>query len=195
MMLLAKKPNFTSQFCATNNHNTTSSNTTLCPLNIPSYNNKPIIDPLIYTPLYKLPISNDQNLNNLSTHGLLFSSPLETSSTNCNKTSSMDVSSLLLGMSSSSFLEGATTSNYIGSLQDHYNNNNNNGYPIMANNINPNVNVAGVNDEELERERSIGFSYSMPFNVGDAWKSSLVWDTSSCTSDEPSGYSTTKCYT
>ncbi|KAL5061598.1 hypothetical protein RYX36_023335 [Vicia faba] len=179
-MMLTKKPNFASQFCTTNNHNnstqnlTSSSGTALCPLDVPSYhnnnNNNPIIDPLIYKPLYRLPISNDQDLN-LST-GLVFSSPLETS---CNKTS-MDVSSLLLGMS----CEG-TTSNYV----DHYNN----GYPLMANSI-PNVNV-----QELERVRSIGFPFSVPFNIGEAWKSSLVWDAASCTSDEPSSYSTTKCYT
>lgn len=177
--MLTKKPTFTSQFCTTNNPNNTTQNltssggTTLCPLDVPSYhnnNNNPIIDPLIYKPLYRLPISNDQDLN-LST-GLVFSSPLETS---CNKTS-MDVSSLLLGMS----CEG-TTSNYV----DHYNN----GYPLMANSI-PNVNV-----QELERVRSIGFPFSVPFNIGEAWKSSLVWDAASCSSDEPSSYSTTKCYT
>ncbi|KAK2408413.1 protein FEZ [Trifolium repens] len=180
-MMLTKKP-MINQFCTTtNNHinTTTSSSTTLCPLDVTSYNDKPIIDPLIYKPLYRLPISNDQDLN-LSTVSL-FSSPLETS---CNKTS-MDVSSLLLGMSS----EG-TTSNYINGLQDHYNN----GYPFMANII-PNVNVPHVDEQELETVRSIGFPFTMPFNIGDAWKSSLVWDTSSCTSDEPSSYSTTKCYT
>jgi hypothetical protein len=179
-MMLTKKP-MINQFCTTNNHinTTTSSSTTLCPLDVTSYNDKPIIDPLIYKPLYRLPISNDQDLN-LSTASL-FSSPLETS---CNKTS-MDVSSLLLGMSS----EG-TTSNYINGLQDHYNN----GYPFMANII-PNVNVPHVDEQELETVRSIGFPFTMPFNIGDAWKSSLVWDTSSCTSDEPSSYSTTKCYT
>jgi hypothetical protein len=179
--MLTKKP-MINQFCTTtNNHinTTTSSSTTLCPLDVTSYNDKPIIDPLIYKPLYRLPISNDQDLN-LSTVSL-FSSPLETS---CNKTS-MDVSSLLLGMSS----EG-TTSNYINGLQDHYNN----GYPFMANII-PNVNVPNVDEQELETVRSIGFPFTMPFNIGDAWKSSLVWDTSSCTSDEPSSYSTTKCYT
>ncbi|XP_058744451.1 putative NAC domain-containing protein 94 [Vicia villosa] len=176
-MMLTKKPTYANQFCTTNNNNnttqnlTSSSGTTLCPLDVPSYhNNNPIIDPLIYKPLYRLPISNDQDLN-LST-GLVFSSPIETS---CNKTS-MDVSSLLLGMS----CEG-TTSNYV----DHYNN----GYPLMANSI-PNV-----NEQELERVRSIGFPFSVPFNIGEAWKSSLVWDVASCSSDEPSSYSTTKCYT
>ncbi|CAJ2645315.1 unnamed protein product [Trifolium pratense] len=181
-MILTKKP-MINQFCSTTNNTaqqlTTSSSTTLCPLDVTSYNDKPIIDPLIYKPLYRLPFSNDQDLN-LST-GSLFSSPLETS---CNKTS-MDVSSLLLGMSS----EG-TTSNYTNGLQDHYNNE----YPFMANII-PNVNVPHVDEQELETVRSIGFPFTMPFNIGDAWKSSFVWDTSSCTSDEPSSYSTTKCYT
>lgn len=182
-MMLSKKPSFASHSStSTNNltqHLTSSSSTTLCPLDVPSYNN-PIVDPLIYKPLYRLPFSNDQDLN-LST-GLVFSSPLETS---CNKTS-MDFSSLLLGMSSE-----VTTSNYIGNLQDHYNN----GYPLMANI--PNANVPRVDDQhELDTVRPIGFPFSVPLNIGDAWKSSsLVWDTSSCTSDEPSSYSTTKCYT
>ncbi|KEH19735.1 putative transcription factor NAM family [Medicago truncatula] len=182
-MILTKKPSFASHSSTSTNNLTqnltSSSSTTLCPLDVPSYNN-PIIDPLIYKPLYRLPISNDQDLN-LST-GLVFSSPLETS---CNKTS-MDFSSLLLGMSSE-----VTTSNYIGNLQDHYNN----GYPLLANI--PNMNVPRVDDQqEMDTVRPIGFPFSVPLNIGDAWKSSsLVWDTSSCTSDEPSSYSTTKCYT
>lgn len=208
---MTKKPTFPiSQFCTTAaNHNdtqvhyltTTSSSTTLCPLdNVASYY-KPIINPLTFKPFDRLPISTSGDL--ISTASALF----ETSTTNCTKSSNMDVSSLLLSMSSSVLGDFSKTPS--NGLQDQHIINNN-GYPVIplqremmqlqgaiCNNQDdesvllplvkvPNcVNVPRGGDEQ------------MPFNIiGDAWKSSIIWDTSSCaTSDDaPSGYSTTKCY-
>ncbi|XP_027362098.1 putative NAC domain-containing protein 94 [Abrus precatorius] len=209
-MPLTKKTSLASQFFTNNNdtqHLTTNSSScsTLCPLDVASY--KSIINPLLYTKAFDHlpPISN----GDLST-SLLFSSPLETSNTN-NAKSTMDVSAMLLNMSSSMLgdfnksSEGTTT--IFGGLQEHYS-----GYSIpflrdmqatVGNQYDnnamvkvPNVNVPLVDDQELETVRSIGFPFSsMPFNVGDAWKSNMLWDTSSCPCDVPSSYSTTKCYT
>ncbi|TKY69686.1 FEZ protein [Spatholobus suberectus] len=212
-MPLTKKTSSASQFC-TNNYNdaqplTTNSSTTLCPLDVASY--KSIINPLLYKAFDHLPISN----GDLST-SLLFSSPFETSDTNAKST--MDVSSMLLNMSSSVFGDFSKTSEdantnattNFGGLQEHCS-----GYPIpflremqttfgnqQYDNTNalvkvPNVNVPRVDDQELELEtvRPIGFPFSsMPFNIGDAWKSNLLWDTSSFPCDVPSSYSKTKCY-
>ncbi|WVZ09246.1 hypothetical protein V8G54_013776 [Vigna mungo] len=202
-----KKTTLASHYC-TNNYNdaqplTPNSSTTLCPLDAASY--KSIINPLLYKAFDHFPISN----GDLST-SFLFSSPFETSSDgNTNAKSTMDVSSMLLNMSSSVVGDfnktsedntNATTS--FGGLQEH-------GYPIpflremqstfgeqQYDNLNalvkgPNVNMPRVDDHDLETVRSIGF----PFNIGDAWKSNLLWDTSSFPCDLPSTYSTTKCYT
>ncbi|KAL2349251.1 hypothetical protein Fmac_003251 [Flemingia macrophylla] len=211
-MPLTKKTSLANQFC-TNNYNdaqplatdSCSSSSTLCPLDVASY--KSIINPLLYKAFDHFPISN----GDLSTN-LLFSSPFETPDTN--PKSRMDVSSMLLNMSSSvvgdlnktSANTNTTTANF-GELQEHCS-----GYPIpflremqttfgnqqYYDNINalvkgPNVNVPRVYDQELELEslRSI----SMPFNIGDAWKSNLLWDTSSFPCDVPSSYSSTKCHT
>ncbi|KAK7407369.1 hypothetical protein VNO78_09227 [Psophocarpus tetragonolobus] len=218
-MPMTKKTSLASQFC-TNNYNdtqpltTNSSSSTLCPLDVASY--KSIINPLLYKAFDHFPISN----GDLST-SLLFSSPFETSHTDTKST--MDVSSMLLNMSSSVFEDFNKTS------EDSTNTNTNTtsnfgelqledcgGYPIPFlremqstfgnqhyDNINslvkgPNVNVPLVDEQELELEtvRSIGFPFSsMPFNIGDAWKSNLLWDTSTFPCDVPSSYSTTKCYT
>ena len=178
-MPLPKKTSLTSQFCTFNHsdtqqHSTTTSSSTPCPIDILASYNKPIINPLmLYKPLDLLPISN----GDLST-GLIFSSPVETS-TNCAK-SSMDVSSLLMSTSTS---EGMCTN--FGGLHEH-----SNGYQIpllremqgsFGNHDDnvlvkiPNVNVPRVADQQSETVRSIGF----PFSIGDAWKSNALWDTSS----------------
>ncbi|OIV93393.1 hypothetical protein TanjilG_13845 [Lupinus angustifolius] len=205
-MPLTKQTSFSSHFSNINHsdtHHLTTSSSTFSPLDFASYN-KSIISPLLQRPFDQLPISNGDLSN-----GLMFSTPLETSTTSSKST--MDVSSLLFNMSSSvpgdfSLTSEGITTNF-GLLQE-----NNNGYPISLlremqgtidnqnNNVLvkiPNINVPHVDEQELEKVRSIGFPHSMPnFNVGDAWKSNLLWDSSSCPCDHvSSSYSTTKCYT
>lgn len=130
------------------------------------------------------------------------SSPLETSNTNSDiiSKSTMDVSSMLLNMSSSSSMLGdfsktcdeVTTTNFMnGGLQEQFSD-----YSLPFGNYqydnnalvkvpyNVNMNVPRIDEQEL-----------MNFNIGDAWKSNLLWDTSFCPIDVPSSYSTTKCYT
>ncbi|KAJ1423632.1 NAC domain [Sesbania bispinosa] len=205
-MSLTKKTSLPSQFCSTNNNDTqnlTTNSSTLCPLDVASY--KSIINPLLHKAFDYLPISN----GDLNT-SLVFSSPLETSNTNAKST--MDVSSMLLNMSSSMLGDFSktcsedTTTSFNGGLQEHCNDYYSipflremqatfgNQYDNALVKV-PNVNVPRVDDQELETvPRSIGFPLS---NIGDAWKSNLLWDTSSCPCDVPSSYSysTTKCYT
>lgn len=161
---------------------------------------KSIINPLLHKAFDHLPISN----NDLNTSLIFSSSPLETSNTNINfSKSTMDVSSMLLNMSSSMFVgdfsktcDEDITTNFNDGLQEHFSDYStsflqttfgNNQYDNNALvKINPyyynNVNVPRVDDQD--------------FNIGDAWKSNLLWDTSFCPCDVPSTYySTTKCYT
>ncbi|KAK7386979.1 hypothetical protein VNO78_27400 [Psophocarpus tetragonolobus] len=185
-----KKTNPSNHFCTFNHNHTqhsTTTSTTPCPLDAVSSYIRPIINPLmLYKPLDRLPISNGDLSSNL-----VFSSPLETSTTNIANKPSVDVSSLLLSTSSNSVLEDfsktseGTTTNF-GVLQEH-----SNGYQIpllrdMQGNFGnhdenvlvkiPNVNnVPRVGDQQLESVRSIGF----PFSMVDAWKSNMLWDTSS----------------
>ncbi|XP_061358606.1 protein FEZ-like [Gastrolobium bilobum] len=200
-MPLTKKTSLGSQFCTVRHNDDTqhltTTSSTLCPLDVASYI-KPLINPLFYKPFDRLPISNGD-----LTNGLLFSSPLETSTTSAK--SSMDVSSLaLLSMSSSvlgdfSETTEGTTTNFGSGLQEH-----NNGYTIpllreMQGTIGnqqdenvlvmiPNVNVPRVDEQHLETVR---FPFGMPFNIGDGWKSSVLLDTSTCPCDAPSCYSST----
>ncbi|MED6180259.1 hypothetical protein PIB30_008759 [Stylosanthes scabra] len=134
--------------------------------------------------------------------------PLETCSSNSTAKPSMDFSSLLLNMSSSvlgdfggkttssssSSQEGTATaattitSSFGGGMQEHYStipllremhqgNNNNNNIGMSNNN-----NVSGGGGgEEQELEKVGGSIVGFPFmNMGDAWKSNMLWDTSSC---------------
>ncbi|KAG4377448.1 hypothetical protein GLYMA_18G119300v4 [Glycine max] len=188
-MPFTKKTSLASQFY-TFNHNesqhSTTTSTTPCPLDVVASYNKPLINPLmLYKPSDRLPFSN----GDLISSGVIFSS-LETSTTSAK--SSTDASSLLLSTSSSVLgdfsktSEGTITTNF-GGLQEH-----GNGYqiPLLRDNMQgnfgnhddnalgkiPNVNVVPrVGDQQLETVRSIGF----PFNIGDAWKPNMLWDTSS----------------
>lgn len=172
---------------------------------------KSIINPLLHKAFDfdHLPISNGDLNNNTS---LIFSPTFETCNTNVN------VSSMLLNMSSSSVLgeDHATTNfNMNGGLPEVFSTTNSSDYyqiPFLRemqgtfgsnqhvnyNNNNAlvkipyNVNVPRVDDQELETVR---LNSMMHFNIGDAWKSNLLWDASSCPCDVPSSYSTTKCYT
>jgi len=211
-----KKTTLASQYCAKNYNDapplTPNSSRTLCPFDAASY--KSIINPLLYKAFDHFPISNNGDLST----SFLFSSPFETSDGNTSAKSAMDVSSMLLNMSSSvlgdfnkTSEDHTNTTTSFGALQEHYS-----GYPLpflremqttfgepQYDNINalvkaPNVNMPRVEDQELglelETVRSIGFPFSgMPF--GDAWKSNLLWDTSSFPCDVSSSFSTTKCNT
>lgn len=223
------------QFCSDNNMSLTRKTSLLASqfctdtqnLDVASY--KTIINPSLHKAFdHYSPISSNIG-SDLST-SMIFSSPLETSNTIINAKSTMDVSSMLLNMSSSvlgdiskSTTSEDTTTNFNnnGGLQEHccsdyypipflremqatygnnqYDNNNNNNNSNALVKI-PNVNVPRVDEQELETVRSFGFPFSsssMHFNIGDAWKSNLLWDTSSCPCDVPSSYysTITKCYT
>jgi hypothetical protein len=189
-MSLTKSTSLTNHFYTNNNDNQDFD------VDVTPY--KSIISPLLHKGFHHLPISNeDLNTN------LIFSSssPLETSNTNSDviSKSTMDVSSMLLNMSSSSMLgdfnktcDEVTTTNFMnGGLQEQFSD-----YSLPFGNYqydnnalvkvpyNVNVNVPRIDEQEL-----------MNFNIGDAWKSNLLWDTSFCPIDVPSSYSTTKCYT
>lgn len=203
MPLTKKTSLLASQFCTNNNdgQDLTTASSTFCPLdNVASY--KSLLNPLIHKAFDHFPLSN----GDLNT-GLIFSSsPLETIS-NANAKSSMDVSSMLLNMSSSVLGDFSnntphedTTTSFNGGLQlqDHchdylmqatFGNQYDNNALVKV----PNVNIVPrFGDQELETVRSIGF----PFSIGDAWKSNMLWDTSSnCPCDVPLSHSTTKCYT
>ncbi|XP_028798665.1 protein FEZ-like [Neltuma alba] len=178
---LTKKTSLPSQFC-TNTIDPLTSNTSSvhCPLDVTPY--KPIINPLLlYKPFDQLPI---MSLNNSD---LMFSSsPLEPCSA---KAATMDIPSMLLNMSSSSVLgefgskasleaanfagfqeQYSTTTGYSSSIalpviQDR------NGL-VKMNHPHSNMNVNVVIPRVLEEPDQI--------NMHEAWKSNLLWESSSC---------------
>ncbi|XP_072068849.1 protein FEZ-like isoform X2 [Arachis hypogaea] len=200
--MMAKKTSFMTQFC-TNYTSDTQIQDVASSYKPPFIN----INPFLYKHFdhhhHQLPpiISNGDLISN---DCLIPSSttPLETSSNSAKPT--MDFSSLLLNMSSSvlgdfagktssssSSQEGTAaaatattiTSSFGGGMQEHYptipllrqmhqgNNNNNNNIGINNNNVS-----AGGEEQELEKVGSIvGFPF---MNIGDAWKSNMLWDTS-----------------
>ncbi|XP_054775945.1 protein FEZ [Prosopis cineraria] len=232
-MSLTKKTSLPNQFCTTPT-NTTTTSSVLCPLdNIASY--KPIINPLLlYKPFDQSPIISNNS-------DLMFSSPspLEPCST-AKAATAMDISSMLLSMSSSSFLLGdhfstkASSSseganNFGGFHQEQYSSNNTGcssssssiALPVLiqdGNNalvkMNHPVNVVmprvlmeeqdqmetggGSNNNNNNMNGFAALSSVGNLNMHEAWKSNLLWDSSSCPCDHvpPSSYSTTtKCYT
>ncbi|XP_021299854.1 putative NAC domain-containing protein 94 [Herrania umbratica] len=135
--------------------------------------------------------------------------PLETSSFPAK--SAADVTSMLLNMSSSMLGDygkaaSDSTVHFGGGSQDHCNgcfpgtlphemqgNINNNGDHESS--LLKNLNVMTHVDDQWEPVRSIGFPFSLPMSMGDAWKPSMPWD-SSCPSEMSTSFSTTtKCYT
>ncbi|CAL5188743.1 unnamed protein product [Lathyrus oleraceus] len=149
------------------------------------------VNPLLHKAFdHHLPISNDY----LNTNLIFSPSQLQT----CDNTSkpTLDVSSMSLNMSSSSMLcDEVTTTNFNCGLQEQFSDYSlqlqstfDNQYDNNALVKSPyyNVNVPRIDEQEL-----------MHFNIGDAWKSNLLWDTSLCPCDVPSSYysTTTKCYT
>ncbi|CAJ2647940.1 unnamed protein product [Trifolium pratense] len=184
-MSLTKKTTLADNFCLNNNDNQN--------FDVTPY--KSNINPLLHKAFdHLLPISNE-DLN----ASMIFSSPsqLQTSdNNNFISKSTLDVSSMLLNMSSSMFGDEVTTTNFMnGGLQEQfseyyslpYGNQYENNNALVKVPYNVNVNVPRIDDEQE----------LMHFNIGDAWKSNLLWDTSFCPCDVPSSYysTTTKCYT
>lgn len=145
----------------------------------------------------KIPISNGDLTSNF-----LFS-PLETlAPAKC----TVDVSSMLLNMSSSVLggFDKATECVDFGGSQDHCSGFSLSNLPqVMQVNIGygdenslvKNTNMTHI-DDQWESVRSIGFPFSLPMNMGDAWKPNLLWDSSPCPTDQMStNFSSTKCYT
>jgi hypothetical protein len=184
-MSLTKKTTLANNFCTNNNDNQNFD------VDVTPYKSN-INNPLLHKAFDHLPISNE-DLN----ASLIFSpSQLQTSNnTNFIAKSTMDVSSMLLNMSSSSmFGDEVTTTNLMnGGLQEQFSD-----YSLPYGNQYENNNNAlvkvpyNVNVPRIDHEQEL-----MHFNIGDAWKSNLLWDTSFCPCDVPSSYysTTTKCYT
>ncbi|KAM0964977.1 hypothetical protein ACFX13_021352 [Malus domestica] len=232
MSILTSKINFS------NNNDIKMSSTTsnIPPLDIYSNSYKPI-NPLMMGCNVKLPhqyfpiSSNFSNRSSdyFSNPSFAFSSPSETSSGPAAKCT-VDVSSLLLNMSSSMLGDYNGSNNVKGAsgestnfdfsitnggfssmaLPHHHevmqgnNNNLGNGHDSITGlikniqNVNSNVIEEGDDQQwETSGRSNIGFplmsSLPLPMNVGggDAWKSSLTWESSPC----PSEMSTTRCYT
>ncbi|GAU42557.1 hypothetical protein TSUD_240330 [Trifolium subterraneum] len=192
-MSLTKKTTLANNFCTNNNHN---------------QNFHVDVNPLLHKAFdHLLPISSNEDFNTSMIFSSSPSSQLQTSNNNnIISKSTIDVSSMLLNMSSSMFgdfnktcdNEVTTTNLMNGGLQEQFseyslpygnyqyeNNNNNNALVKVPYNVN--VNLPRIDDEQE----------LMHFNIGDAWKSNLLWDTSFCPCDVPSSYysTTTKCYT
>ncbi|KAJ7943482.1 putative NAC domain-containing protein [Quillaja saponaria] len=171
------------------------------------------ISPLAYrVPFHQSSISSN---GDLSTSFLFSSAPFETS---IPAESAMDVSSMLLNMSSSLLGDFGNKSyesvNNFEGQQEHCNNgfaislpydqmqqgnigdNGDDNGCIAINPINVNV-LHNTDGDQLGTVRSIGLPFNLPLNIGgDSWKSNLLWDTtSSCPSQMSLSYSTTKCYT
>ncbi|KAK4263459.1 hypothetical protein QN277_028859 [Acacia crassicarpa] len=193
---LTKKTSLPNQLFCTNQNDPLNSTTT-CPSDIASY--KPMLNPLLfYKPFDQLPFISSNNSD------LVFSSsPLEPCSA---KVSTMDISSMLLSMSSSSVLgdfssKSSSEAANFGGFQDQYSTNS--GYSpsitlpvihdgnglVKMNHPSTNLNVNVVIPRVMEEPDHM--------NMHEAWKSNLLWDSSSCPCDHvPSTCSTTtKCYT
>ncbi|CAB4295240.1 unnamed protein product [Prunus armeniaca] len=247
-MPLTSKTNSSTNFCGNNNNDIQISSTTssMSPLDIYTNSSYKPVNPLmmgcnIKLPYQYFPISNSNGDYFSSTPSFTFSSsPLETPSGPVAKCT-VDVSSLLLNMSSSMLGDyngsnsinkaSAESTNFVFStttgsqdqcnggfssmtLPHHHevmqgNNNMGNGHDtvvgLIKNNIsNVNSNVTEDADDqrwETSVRSNIGVplmmsnSFPLPLNIGggggDAWKSSLTWESSPC----PSEMSTTRCYT
>ncbi|XP_022727016.1 protein FEZ-like [Durio zibethinus] len=192
--LTAKTSSSTVQF----NHNTDllqTSTVVFSPLDFVPY--KPITQMAAGKPA-QLPMSNG-DLTSLSF------APLDQYSSSTAK-SAVDVTSMLLNMSSSMFGDygmasdiahfggGSQDNGFSGTLPDEMQGNMiNNGDP--ENSLFKSLNVSHV-DDQWETVRSIGFPFSLPLpmNMEDAWKPSMPLY-SSCPSDISTSFSSTKCYT
>ncbi|XVE91486.1 hypothetical protein REPUB_Repub01dG0014300 [Reevesia pubescens] len=178
---------------------------TFSPLDFVSY--KPINQMAARKPP-QLPMSNGDLTS------LIFA-PLDHQTLSSPAKSAVDVTSMLLNMSSSMLGDyGASRASdsvhFGGGSQDHCNgfigtlphemqgNMINNG--DHENSIFKSLNVSHqVDDDQWDAVRSsIGFPFSLPLpmsmGLGDAWKPSMPWD-SSCPSEMSTSFSSTKCYT
>ncbi|KAJ9187494.1 hypothetical protein P3X46_002945 [Hevea brasiliensis] len=184
-----------------NNHEIQhSSVTNFSPLDFSAYKPLNYNNPLPSKLSHQLPISNGDLTGNF------FFSPLETlAPAKC----TVDVSSLLLNMSSSMLGDlgdgkvATESSTDFAGAQDHCNGISLTCLPqvmqVNAGNGDDNTPIKNPNatpiDDQWETVRSIGFPFSLPMDVGDAWKPNLLWDSSSCPSEMSSSFSTAECYT
>ncbi|XP_022775785.1 protein FEZ-like [Durio zibethinus] len=122
--------------------------------------------------------------------------------------SAVDVTSMLLNMSSSmlgNYSKASDSVHFGGGSQYHCNGFSGTLPPEMQGNMINNgdhenflfksLNVTHV-DDQWDAVRSIGFPFSLPLpmSMGDAWKPSMPWDSSS-PSEMSTSFSSTKCYT
>ncbi|EEF39919.1 protein FEZ [Ricinus communis] len=156
---------------------------------------------------------NPHSISNGDLHGNFFFSHLETlAPSKC----TVDVSSMLLNMSSSVLGDFSKAANdhqssidYGGVPQDHCSDFSSlTSFPqaMQVNNAshgdenmplkNPNA-MTNIDDQWETVRSSVGFPFSLPMSMGtDAWKQNLLWDSSSCPSDQIStSFATAKCYT
>ncbi|KAK9277020.1 hypothetical protein L1049_006559 [Liquidambar formosana] len=187
-------------FCNNDLQQQQTSTTNFSHLDFPSY--KPINS--MCGKHSQLPTSNG---NQLPSHDFIFS-PLDMSTTGPDKCT-VDVSSMLLNMSSSmtlgDFGKASHESIDFGGSQEHCNG----AFSItlpheMQGRVSneeetgliKNSNLTHFDEYQWGTVRSIGFPFSLPLNLGDAWKSNLQWDSSPSPSDQMStSFSTNKCYT
>ena len=161
-----------------------------------------------YKPMTKMAAGKPPQLpmSNGDLTSLIFAPLYQTSSP---AKSAVDVTSMLLNMSSSSMLGDygrvSDSVHFGGGSQDHCN-----GFSVtlphemqgnMINNgdhensLFKSLNVSHV-DDKWETVRSFGFPFNLPLpmSMGDAWKPSMPWD-SSYPSEMSTSFSSTKCYT
>ncbi|XP_011010602.1 PREDICTED: protein FEZ-like isoform X1 [Populus euphratica] len=158
-------------------------------LDIPSY--RPI-NPLVHTS-YIFPVSNGDLPNNFLFSPLENSGPIKST----DDAPSMLLNPALMGEAG----KASESTEYEGSQQQF------NGFSInllqeMQGDIGTGdetglrKNPSSIQDNNLMGTfRSIGFPFSLPSNLPDAWKSNLPWDSPSCPSEMSTTYSTNKCHT
>ncbi|KAF8378440.1 hypothetical protein HHK36_029779 [Tetracentron sinense] len=177
------------KFCC--NNELQQSTSSFSPIDVPSY--KPINSMVCKSSL--LPISNGD-----LPAGFLFS-PLEMSGpARC----TVDVASMLMNLSPAVLGDSRKASESIDfdGPQQQYNSFSITSPQEMQGNMgtgddtclrkNPNI-TDGSN--QWGTVQSIGFPFSLPSNLSEAWKQNLLWDSSPCPSELSTSYSTNKCYT
>ncbi|XP_058769235.1 protein FEZ-like [Vicia villosa] len=183
-MSQTKKETLANNFITNNNGNSQQNFDVDVDVDLTSY--KSIIN-------HHLPNISNEYLNT----NLIFSPSQLQTCDNTSKSTMDDVSSMLLNMSSSSSSmlgdfsktsDEVTTTNFNYGLQEQFSDYSMQLQSTFDNQYDNNALVKApyYNEQEL-----------MHFNIGDAWKSNLLWDTSFCPCDVPSSYysTTTKCYT
>ncbi|KAJ4823934.1 hypothetical protein Tsubulata_009769, partial [Turnera subulata] len=173
------------------------SNNDIPALDIPSY--KPLHPTTVYKPFLCPSVSNEDLHNN----NFMFSTGDMSGPTKCRTD---DVPPMLV--QGSLICDASKTTGFEGQEQQHFN-----GYSINLSssqeiqgtmstredeeaNLRKNPSHAPDHSSQWGTIRSIGFPFSFPSTLPDAWKPNLPWDSPSCPSEISTTYSTTsKCYT